>query len=29
MVWHFSQCDDNYGRRVADGLGLDYAAIRA
>jgi catalase len=22
MVWHFSQCDEEYGRRVAEGLGL-------
>jgi len=22
MVWHLSQCDGSYGRRVADGLGL-------
>lgn len=22
MVWHFSQCDDAYGRRVAEGLGI-------
>jgi catalase len=29
MVWHFSQCDDDYGRLVAEGLGLDYAEIRA
>jgi catalase len=29
MVWHFSQCDDEFGQRVADGLGLDYAANRA
>ena len=29
MVWHFSQCDDSYGERVATGLGLDYAAVKA
>ena len=29
MVWHFSQCDDAYGERVASGLGLDYAAVKA
>jgi catalase len=22
MVWHFAQCDSEYGRRVAEGLGL-------
>jgi catalase len=22
MVWHFSQCDQDYGRRVAEGLGM-------
>jgi hypothetical protein len=22
MVWHFSQCDKDYGRRVAEGLGM-------
>ncbi|MGC4807158.1 catalase [Micromonospora sp. DT233] len=22
MVWHFSQCDADYGRRIAEGLGL-------
>ena len=25
MVWHFSQCDENYGRRVAEGLGIPAA----
>ena len=25
MVWHLSQCDDEYGRRVAEGLGIDAA----
>ena len=29
MVWHFSQCDDELGARVAEGLGLDYAETRA
>jgi catalase len=29
MVWHFSQCDDEFGRRVAEGLSLDYAATKA
>ncbi len=23
MVWHFTQCDPDYGRRVAEGLGLN------
>ncbi len=27
MVWHFAQCDDDFGRRVAEGVGLDYSAI--
>jgi catalase len=26
MVWHFSQCDEAYGRRVAEGLGLSVSA---
>jgi catalase len=26
MVWHFSQCDADYGRRVAEGLGLAVGA---
>ena len=25
MVWHFTQCDPEYGRRVAEGLGLKVA----
>jgi catalase len=25
----FSQCDEEYGHRVADGLGLDYSVVRA
>jgi catalase len=29
MVWHFSQCDDEFGSRVAEGIGLDYEAARA
>jgi catalase len=29
MVWHFSQCDEDYGRRVATGIGLDYESVRA
>ena len=27
MVWHFSQCDEEYGRRVAEGLGIDAATV--
>jgi catalase len=27
MVWHFSQCDEEYGRRVADGLGIDASKV--
>ena len=26
MVWHFTQCDADYGRRVAEGLGLSVPA---
>ena len=26
MVWHFSQCDEDYGRRVAEGLGISVNA---
>ncbi|TNH21217.1 hypothetical protein FHG89_32060 [Micromonospora orduensis] len=22
MVWHLRQCDESYGRRVAEGLGI-------
>jgi catalase len=29
MIWHLSQCDDDYGRRVAEGLGVNYARTRA
>lgn len=29
MVWHFSQCDEAYGQRVADGLGLTVSGARA
>ncbi len=28
MVWHFTQCDSEYGRRVAEGLGVDHDAIK-
>jgi catalase len=28
-VWHFSQCDDKFGRRVAQGIGLDYETAKA
>ncbi len=27
MVWHFSQCDHEYGRRVGEGLGIDAASV--
>jgi catalase len=27
MVWHFARCDDEFGRRIADGIGLDYASV--
>jgi len=27
MVWHFSQCDLEYGRRVGEGLGIDPASV--
>jgi catalase len=27
MVWHFSQCDPDYGRRVGEGLGIDPAFV--
>jgi catalase len=27
MVRHFARCDDEFGRRVAEGIGLDYRAI--
>ena len=27
MVWHLSQCDPDYGRRVGDGLGIDPASV--
>jgi catalase len=26
MVWHFAQCDEAYGSRVAEGLGLSVIA---
>ncbi len=29
MVGHFSQCDSNYGRRVAEGLGLTVNGVAA
>jgi catalase len=28
MVWHFSRCDDEFGRRLAEGLGLDNTTAR-
>ena len=27
MVAHFTQCDQDYGRRVAEGIGIDHAAL--
>jgi catalase len=24
MVWHFAQCDEEFGGRIAEGLGLQY-----
>jgi catalase len=29
MVRHFGHCDDEFGRRVAEGIGLDYASVIA
>jgi catalase len=29
MVWHLSQCDQEYGTRVAEGLGISVADVRA
>ncbi|GAA2622526.1 hypothetical protein GCM10010399_62210 [Dactylosporangium fulvum] len=29
MVWHFSQCDDEFGRRLAETLGLDHDVVKA
>jgi catalase len=29
MVRHLAQCDDEFGRRIAEGIGLDYPAITA
>ncbi len=29
MVWHFWHCDPDYGRRVAEGAGIDLARARA
>jgi catalase len=28
MVWHFSQCDQDYGRRVATGLGIKLEQVQ-
>ncbi len=28
-VWHFWHCDENYGRRVAEGAGIDLAKAKA
>jgi catalase len=27
MVWHFQQCDEDYGRRVAEGLGMSLDTL--
>jgi len=27
MVWHFSQADADYGKRVGQGLGIDAASV--
>jgi hypothetical protein len=27
MVWHFRHCDEDCGRRVADGLGLSLDTL--
>ncbi len=27
MVWHFTQCDQEYGRRVAEGLGMSLDTL--
>jgi catalase len=27
MVWHYLQCDQEYGQRVANGLGIDVAQV--
>ena len=29
MIWHLSQCDDDLGQQVSDGLGVDYSSTRA
>lgn len=29
MVWHFTQCDPEYGHRVGQGLGIDETRVRA
>jgi catalase len=29
MVWHFWHCDEDYGRRVAEGAGIDLAIAKA
>ncbi len=26
MVWHFSQCDPEFGRRIAEGIGVEVPA---
>jgi catalase len=29
MVWHLFMCEDDYGRRVGDGLGISADDVRA
>jgi catalase len=29
MVWHFWHCDEDYGRRVAEGAGIDLETAKA
>jgi catalase len=29
MVWHFWHCDEDYGRRVAEGAGIDLEKAKA
>ena len=29
MVWHFCHCDEDYGRRVAEGAGIDLQKAQA
>jgi catalase len=29
MVWHFWHCDEDYGRRVAEGAGIDLERAKS